>query len=952
MGNDTCCSRQEEMMSDLNYINPEQYIINIKNNNSEFDQDELNIIEQIKTNQNNNNIIEQRNTTNTIIQNDEFMYERIEEPKSNEKNNKEFFKDKNEIYDNNIIKEIKYNNNINDNLTEKMRESEIPQDSNVINREKNYLNVIDENKIIISYYPQKIKKNEIEGNENINNNIINNYQNINNNEEEPIEKRIQEYFDKSNEINYIDYNINNNSKEEKLKINNENINNNIFENVNYTQKDDLNNANNNIIKTSNIIPEKEINKNKNEEINIVTEDNNINYPEINLAENQTFFPTNNNNNLIKNDNTNINYEFDNNNNNNNIEYQNLEQNNYSNNIFETNYDIKSGTNIISEYENKNNINNIKIQDNNNINNNNYLYNLTSLDEPIFTDKEIDDLIKQAENNQYNNKRIIYQQKPSKINYPINLNKKPKIIENNYPYINQNYNINSFTPEKKKEWYPLTPDYQIKKNNYNDIFYYDINNNNKYINNINYIPQIKPKIEIIKKSRNINNQNINYNYITTPQRSNQKQIIIQSPVKVNPPIIQYNSNIYKPKKINNQSIINQEYLKSIQQMNNNLNKSIYTTNSIISTNSNISNSDSPLKSPKKLDKYGNPIYFPSLQNMKNKYKNYQNLKQSYTKKYRSLSNDDIRNNNDNLSNNDLSSYEPSNYQNKKNINYGINSIKSDNNINYQNNNNNISTIISNPNMSIISSKNEDKYPDLDEQTKQIINKYISTDITSTFNFYPDNAKLFYYSNNNKNISKISQSVILPNKQIKYYINNNPSKIAIYTGGLNQKKQRHGLGQLKEPNCIKIGSWKNDIFNGWGRIIYNTGQVFEGNYKNGKLNGKGVYKYKDTLYVGDFVNNNRHGNGILLNKKFRYKGQFNNGKINGYGKIIFYGKKEGEGEYEGYFKDNNIEGKGIMKWNNGNIYQGEMKNGKMNGFGKFIPKKGIPFQGFFRNNIRVK
>ena len=677
MGNDTCCSRQEEMMSDLNYINPEQYIINIKNNNSEFDQDELNIIEQIKTNQ--NNIIEQRNTTNTIIQNDEFMYERIEEPKSNEKNNKEFFKDKNEIYDNNIIKEIKYNNNINDNLTEKMRESEIPQDSNVINCEKNYLNVIDENKIIISYYPQKIKKNKIEGNENINNNIINNYQNINNNEEEPIEKRIQEYFDKSNEINYIDYNIYNNSKEEKLKINNENIISNIFENVNYTQKDDLNNANNNIIKTSNIIPEKEINKNKNEEINIVTEDNNINYPEINLAENQTFFPTNNNNNIIKNDNTNINYEFDNNNNN--IKNQNLEQNNYSNNIFETNYDIKSGTNIISEYENKNNINNIKIQDNNNINNNNYLYNLTSLDEPIFTDKEIDDLIKQAENNQYNNKRIIYQQKPSKINYPINLNKKPKIIENNYPYINQNYNINSFTPEKKKEWYPLTPDYQIKKNNYNDIFYYDINNNNKYINNIYYIPQIKPKIEIIKKSRNINNQNINYNYITTPQRSNQKQIIIQSPVKVNPPIIQYNSNIYKPKKINNQSIINQEYLKSIQQMNNNLNKSIYTTNSIISTNSNISNSDSPLKSPKKLDKYGNPIYFPSLQNMKNKYKNYQNLKQSYTKKYRSLSNDDIRNNNDNLSNNDLSSYEPSNYQNKKNINikYGINSIKTDNNI---------------------------------------------------------------------------------------------------------------------------------------------------------------------------------------------------------------------------------------------------------------------------------
>ena len=101
----------------------------------------------------------------------------------------------------------------------------------------------------------------------------------------------------------------------------------------------------------------------------------------------------------------------------------------------------------------------------------------------------------------------------------------------------------------------------------------------------------------------------------------------------------------------------------------------------------------------------------------------------------------------------------------------------------------------------------------------------------------------------------------------------------------------------------------------------------------------------------MNNVRQGKGVLMNNKFRYIGQFNMGKIDGYGKIIFYEDKEGEGEYEGFFKNNNIEGKGIMKWKNGNSYEGEMKNGKMNGVGRFIPAGGIPIEGVFRNNVKV-
>ena len=59
-----------------------------------------------------------------------------------------------------------------------------------------------------------------------------------------------------------------------------------------------------------------------------------------------------------------------------------------------------------------------------------------------------------------------------------------------------------------------------------------------------------------------------------------------------------------------------------------------------------------------------------------------------------------------------------------------------------------------------------------------------------------------------------------------------------------------------------------------------------------------------------------------------------------------------EYEGFFKENKIEGKGIMKWNNGNVYEGYVKNGKMNGYGRFIPKNGVDIKGLFKDGIRIE
>ena len=1074
MGDELCCSRQNEMSFDFNYLKPEQNI-NIKEESND-EQDELNIIEHIKSKE--NNIINQANTNSVIIQNDEFMYERIETKKEIKQNNFFYNMNDEEGPQDSVIKNDKENkekNEENNNLTDNIMDSDFPQDSNVINNicdsnkinennieKKNNTNnennddnnfVIDSNKINIFYQSQEtndnnndnyINNDKEEENEIKNENIIqdnNNDKEINqpnleyinseiqNNKEEIIENQIQDIIINNNsKVTNYDYNNEylienenkssqiNNNYEEQIDIENNKI---IENNINYTPQ-----QNNELYQTNNNINYEIINKEKNTDIDLnqiqieyifennnnTSQSNNNILNEININENPTFFPKNNNTSNNINTNTNYNIEYTSNNTNN--TYENIEQlYQTSNNIIESDYNKKPEVNIITNnnYQ-ENNIKAYKPTNINNVNNNyNYLYNIESSNKPLFTDKEIDDLIKQAEQSHYYKNLPITYKTISEYPKKINKQQKTKVKNYNYyPYLNQEYYNNLIlTPEKKKNYYLLTPDNKTKKyskflNNKNNVNYNLItnpqkttttNNYGQYINSnynynnyniINYDTPTKTKKNneyILYSSPSKENTNINYIY--NPQKklqnknSNTQLINNIKPLKYSiisntsntskytNNNIQVNTNIYQPKKIiQNNSIINQSYLKSIQQSNQFNNNKKYVVNTLSSdySNNNLNSSFSSSESPKKYDKYGNPIYFKSLRETNNKLKEYQNseiLRRKNFHKIKSFSFDDIRNKNfnDDISNNDLSSYESpiSSPKNNQRKNLDLNSMNSTSSLNslknkkinmkqsnlYQNQ----SQI--NPALSILTSTIENNFLDIDEQTKQIINRYITTDISSTSNFFPDNYKLFYPSNNE--YFSIPQSII--KKQIKYYINNDPSKIAIYTGGINEINKRHGLGQLKENNCIKIGTWKNDIFSGWGRIIYNNSQVFEGKYENGKLNGKGVYKYKDNLYVGDFINNIREGKGVLINNRFRYKGQFNEGKINGYGKIVFLENKEGNGEYEGFFKDNNIEGKGIMKWKNGNIYEGEMKNGKMNGYGKFIPKGGFPTEGVFRNNVRV-
>lgn len=238
--------------------------------------------------------------------------------------------------------------------------------------------------------------------------------------------------------------------------------------------------------------------------------------------------------------------------------------------------------------------------------------------------------------------------------------------------------------------------------------------------------------------------------------------------------------------------------------------------------------------------------------------------------------------------------------------------------------------------------------IDAQTKLIIDIYFPMNMQDPNTFKKSNFKLFYTSNE---YFRVPLSETSGSTKIVYPMKANTFQQVVYEGEVNQKLQRHGLGKLSEPNSIKIGMWKNNIFSGWGREIKKSGQIYEGRFVNNMINGKGVYKFQDAIYIGDFENGMFQGKGILLTKNIQYNGMFSNDMIHGLGKIIFLNLSSEEEEYDGEFNQKNIEGKGIMKWRNGNMFQGEMKNGKMNGVGRFFPKNGIPFKGIFKDNIRI-
>jgi len=183
--------------------------------------------------------------------------------------------------------------------------------------------------------------------------------------------------------------------------------------------------------------------------------------------------------------------------------------------------------------------------------------------------------------------------------------------------------------------------------------------------------------------------------------------------------------------------------------------------------------------------------------------------------------------------------------------------------------------------------------------------------------------------------------------KVYNPEDPRNLAVYEGDM-VNGMKHGFGRLTTPRYVRLGTWRNDQFTGWGRESRRNGDVLEGKYIDGRVNGKGIFKNaKGNLYVGDYVDSRRHGYGELDTNRLHYKGQFANDRFNGRGIIHF--KIEGH-DYDGDFRDNEINGNGVFRWTNGDVYDGHMTRGKMNGLGRYTYANGQIYEGNYVNGVK--
>ena len=109
-------------------------------------------------------------------------------------------------------------------------------------------------------------------------------------------------------------------------------------------------------------------------------------------------------------------------------------------------------------------------------------------------------------------------------------------------------------------------------------------------------------------------------------------------------------------------------------------------------------------------------------------------------------------------------------------------------------------------------------------------------------------------------------------------------------------KHGNGRLTQGNMELEGTWDKGVISGICRIKWKSGNIFEGQITENKMNGNGymIWNDKNEKYTGQWENNLQNGlgiyiwfdNKITINKYFkdRYVGEWKDGKRDGYG--IFF------------------------------------------------------------------
>jgi len=132
----------------------------------------------------------------------------------------------------------------------------------------------------------------------------------------------------------------------------------------------------------------------------------------------------------------------------------------------------------------------------------------------------------------------------------------------------------------------------------------------------------------------------------------------------------------------------------------------------------------------------------------------------------------------------------------------------------------------------------------------------------------------------------------------------------------------------PNIIHAQCIKGNCIDGRGKYKFKDASIYEGQFKNGSIHGKGTLVFNEGKYVGNFKRNMREGEGkITYHSGDAYIGQFKYNLFHGKGKFT-----HSNGDvYKGHWSDGKKEGYGTYIFSNSDVYEGQFVNDQINGKG---------------------
>ena len=172
-------------------------------------------------------------------------------------------------------------------------------------------------------------------------------------------------------------------------------------------------------------------------------------------------------------------------------------------------------------------------------------------------------------------------------------------------------------------------------------------------------------------------------------------------------------------------------------------------------------------------------------------------------------------------------------------------------------------------------------------------------------------------------------------------------SVYAGAIDDKGMLSGNGRLDWENGRSyVGDFKQGLFNGQGIYVGATGLTVAGQFEDGLLSGFARIDHPNgTSYQGELQRDLMHGRGKLqLANGNSWEGDFSEDQITGSGT---WSQKDGT-VYIGQMLAGEFHGRGEITDPNNNRYVGQFRDGKRHGQGIFSAADGTQYSGDFVDN----